>query len=287
MNFLIVLLAIILLEAYSELGFVQRDNWLRRWHAGLSKLGLASGSSALGMVLFLAVPLLVLYLLLSTLSQQGLGLFVFLLELAVLLYALGRGNLDTQIALLTSDLERDDLQAAFHDAAIFNTAYPEGSADSAEDLKNEVFAALPYRIFERSFVVIFWFFLLGAPAALAYRLLALHGDLRLDSDDSRAVKWLWLMEWLPVRLLGITLGLVGNFSQAAGLTRQLIFSRSIGTDEFLRQAIKGALQDEEGSGHAGETSIQLNAQAISNLVALLGRAMTAWLVAIAILVILS
>jgi len=129
-------------------------------------------------------------------------------------------------------------------------------------------------------VVIFWFFLLGAPAALAYRLLALHGDLGLDSDDRRAVKWLWLMEWLPVRLLGITLGLVGNFSQAAGSTRQLVFSRSIGTGEFLRQAVKGALQ-EEGA------SLRLSSQAIQDVVSLLGRAMTAWLVVIAILVILS
>ncbi len=145
MNFLIVLLAIILLEAYSELGFVQRDNWLRKWHSALHKLGLSSQPSALGLIVFLAVPLLLLYLLLSTLAQQGLGLFVFLLELVVLLYALGRGNLDTQIALLTSDLQRDDLQAAFHDASVFNTAYREGSAESAEDLKEEVFAALPYR----------------------------------------------------------------------------------------------------------------------------------------------
>jgi AmpE protein len=280
MNFLTVLLAIILLEAYSELGFVQLDSWLRQWHAALGRLGLSTGSSVIGLALFLALPLLALVLLLSSLAEQGLGLFVFLLELAALLYALGRGNLDTQIALLSSDLQRDDLQAAFHDAALFNTAYREGSAESAEDLKNEIFAALPYRIFERSFVVIFWFFLLGAPAALAYRLLALHGDLGLDSDDRRAVKWLWLMEWLPVRLLGITLGLVGNFSQAAGSTRQLVFSRSIGTGEFLRQAVKGALQ-EEGA------SLRLSSQAIQDVVSLLGRAMTAWLVVIAILVILS
>ena len=150
MNFLIVLLAIILLEAYSELGFVQRDNWLRKWHSALHKLGLSSQPSALGLIVFLAVPLLLLYLLLSTLAQQGLGLFVFLLELVVLLYALGRGNLDTQIALLTSDLQRDDLQAAFHDASVFNTAYREGSAESAEDLKEEVM--LLTRIGENSYL---------------------------------------------------------------------------------------------------------------------------------------
>jgi membrane protein required for beta-lactamase induction len=88
------------------------------------------------------------------------------------------------------------------------------------------------------------------------------------------------MEWLPVRLLGITLGLVGNFSQAAGATRQLIFSKTIGTGEFLRHAIHGALRDDQAP-------LKLSSQAIGDVVSLLGRAMTAWLVVIAILVILS
>ena len=83
-----------------------------------------------------------------------------------------------------------------------------------------------------------------------------------------------------MRLLGITLGLVGNFSHAAGSTRQLLFSRSIGSGEFLRSAIKGALQSKEAAP-------TLDAQTINDVVSLLGRAMTAWLVVIAILVILS
>ncbi|MDG1166136.1 MAG: regulatory signaling modulator protein AmpE [Porticoccaceae bacterium] len=280
MNFLIALIAIILLEAYSELGFVQRDGWLRKWHKALSVLDTSGRSSLMALALLIGAPVLVLHLVFSALAQQNMGLISFLLELLILLYALGRGNLDTQIVLFTSDLQRDDLQAALHDAAVFNTAYREGRAETAEDLKAEVFTALPYRIFERSFVVIFWFFFFGAPAALAYRLMALHGDLGLDSKDCQAVKWLWLMEWLPVRLLGLTVGLVGNFSKAAGSTRQLIFSRRIGTGDFLRQAIKGALGE-------SDSSVPLNPLTINAVVSLFGRAMTAWLVIIAILVILS
>ena len=33
MTFLIVLLALVLLEAYSDLGSVQPDQWLRKWHS--------------------------------------------------------------------------------------------------------------------------------------------------------------------------------------------------------------------------------------------------------------
>ena len=304
MNFLIALLAIILLEAYSELGFVQRDNWLRRWKKSLSALGLGR-QRVLGLAVFVAVPVILLQLLLVSLAQHHLGFVSFFLELLILLYGLGRGNMDAQIALVTSDLKSDELQAAFHNAGVVDTSYRESRLETAEGIKEQIFAALPYRMFERTFVVVFWFFFFGAPAALAYRLLALHGDLKLDasldgsldsslksslhsSDDesldsrreSRAVKWLWLMEWLPARLLSLTLGLVGNFSQAAGATRRLLFSRSIGTSTCLRVAVFGALDQSQASD-------ALTPQLTSDVVSLLGRAMTTWLVIIAVLVILA
>ncbi|MGB2260571.1 MAG: hypothetical protein ACPH4D_05810, partial [Porticoccaceae bacterium] len=102
-----------------------------------------------------------------------------------------------------------------------------------------------------------------------------------DADAGQPeLKWLWLMEWLPVRLLGLTVGLVGNFSYAASAVRKLLFCRSTGTAEFLRQAVKGALGDEQASR-------VLTHQTVSEVTLLFGRAMTGWLVVIAILVILS
>ena len=281
MNFLIALLAIILLEAYGELGAVQRDGWVRRWHKGLAAIEFLARPSVIRLALFVAVPVILLHLVLAVLSHQW-GLLVFVLELLVLLYAMGRGNLDTQIALFTSDLERDDLRAAFDDATVFDLSHREGVVDNIEDLREQVFASLPYRIFERTFVVIFWFYLFGAPAALAYRLLALHGDLDFDETDADqpGLKWLWLMEWLPVRLLGLTVGLVGNFSYAASAVRKLLFCRSTGTAEFLRHVVKGALGDERASR-------ALTHQTVSEVTLLFGRAMTGWLVVIAILVVLS
>ena len=259
----------------------------------------------MGLAVFVAVPVILLQLLLVSLAQYHLGFVSFFLELLILLYALGRGNMDAQIALFTSDLKSDELQAAFHNVGVVDTSYREGRLETAEGIKEQIFAALPYRMFERTFVVVFWFFFFGAPAALAYRLLALHGDLKLDASldgsldsslksslhsidderldsrrESRAVKWLWLMEWLPARLLSLTLGLVGNFSQAAGATRRLLFSRSIGTSTFLREAVFGALDQSQASD-------ALTPQLTSDVVSLLGRAMTTWLVIIAVLVILA
>ena len=326
MNFLIVLLAIITVEAYGELAFIQRDEWVRKWHQGLAKLSFLQSAAKLKVAVFVVVPAVVLQLVLLAMAQSHLGFFVFLLELLVLLYALGRGNLDTQVSLLSSDLERDDLQAAFHDAAVFNTAHRESNASNSSDLRSEIFAALPYRIFERSFAVVFLFFFLGAPAALCYRLLALHGDLSLENDvdesaaskessvdesvetvvekssdqnsetiaapnphsssdlNSPALKLLWLLEWIPVRLLGFTVGLVGSFSDTATHLRELLFCRQTATAELLRRCVQGALGKSEQADPESET---LNKAEINEVTSLFRRSMTAWLVGIAILVILS
>ena len=336
MNFLIVLLAIITVEAYGELAFIQRDEWVRKWHQGLAKLSFLQSAAKLKVAVFVLVPAVVLQLVLLAMAQSHLGFFVFLLELLVLLYALGRGNLDTQVSLLSSDLERDDLQAAFHDAAVFNTAHRESNASNSSDLRSEIFAALPYRIFERSFAVVFLFFFLGAPAALCYRLLALHGDLSLEADESAAsnksaagkesaaskkssvdesvetvvekssdqhsetitapnphsssdlnspaLKLLWLLEWIPVRLLGFTVGLVGSFSDTATHLRELLFCSHTATAELLRRCVQGALGKSEQADPESET---LNKAEINEVTSLFRRSMTAWLVGIAILEILS
>jgi AmpE protein len=321
MNFLIVLLAIITVEAYGELAFIQRDEWVRKWHQGLAKLSFLQSAATLKVAVFVLVPVVVLHLVLLAMAQSHLGFFVFLLELLVLLYALGRGNLDTQVSLLSSDLERQDLQAAFHDAAVFNIAHREGNASNSADLRNEIFAALPYRIFERSFTVIFLFFFLGAPAALCYRLLALHGDLSLENDadesltasqesaeeesadavaedrldqnpdaipnaalNSPALRLLWLLEWIPVRLLGFTLGLVGSFSDTATHLRELLFCRHTATAELLRRCVQGALGKPDQADPKSETLSKAEIDAVTSL---FRRSMTAWLVGIAILVILS
>ena len=283
MSFLIVLLAVLLLEAYSELSAVQRDSWLRKWHQGLAAIPFLAPLPVIGLALFVAIPVLVLHLLLSSMAHHW-GFTAFVVELLVLLYALGRGNLDRQIALITADLPPNELQAAFADAVVVDTASREENIQAEGDFCEQAFRALPYRIFERTFVVIFWFYLLGAPAALAYRLLALHLDTvstenKLKSADL-ALRWLWLLEWLPVRLLALTLGLVGNFSYALSAAKARVFCRTAGTAEFLHAAVQGALGN-------NQSQLGLSPQNVNDTTAIFGRAMTCWIVVIAILVIVD
>jgi len=317
-HFLIVLVAIIALESYGQLAFIQRDAWVQKWHSKLSELSMLRGSAVLRLVVFVLLPVAALYFIILQLSSSGYGLLVFVLELAVLLYSFGRGDISAQIDLLKSDIGRNDLQAAYHDAAVFNIAHRSSSAESSDDLYQELIAALPYRIFERRFAAVFWFFLLGAPVALAYRLLALHGDMALgeklfdgqdddsqpDAEDAAAVEVqsdcsqkantaLWLLEWIPVRFLALTLGLVGSFAYATGPLKELILCPRTSTADFLRRCVTGALGDiqrpqaDAASAESAPEDAAAGLALIGEMVALFTRAMMGWLVVIALLVMLS
>jgi len=324
-HFLIILIAIAVLESNGQLAFIQRDIWVQKWHGALakllsstllsSKLPSLENNSTLNVLAFVLIPVVVLQLVLWYL---GSGILVFLVELAVLLYCLGRGDLSAQIGVLQSDIQRNDLQAAFHDAAVFNIGHRAVSADNASGLFRELAASLPYRMFERSFVVVFWFFFLGAPVALAYRLLALHGDMQLQvadiqteqeqeeqgsEDDSiemfkqatsdEANKLLWYLEWIPVRALALTLGLMGDFSKATAPLKELVFCPKTSTADVLRRCVLGALNiqsrnEAESSAEVDQALDETAALAqVADIVALFRRSMTGWLVAIALLVLTS
>jgi len=311
-HFLIILIAIAVLESNGQLAFIQRDLWVQKWHRALAKLPALRNSGLLKVAVYVLVPVIALQLVLGYLGSGGNGILVFLLELGVLLYCLGRGDLSAQIAVLESDIQRSDLQAAFHDAAVFNMGHRAVSADSAEGLFRELAATLPYRLFERSFVVVFWFFFLGAPLALAYRLLALHGDMQLEAAEvlldeeqtgdediaevleaavpNPANKLLWYLEWIPVRFLALTLGLMGDFSQAITPLKELVFCPKTSTADVLRLCVLGALnrQSSEVSEDGDVVSNDTAALAqVGEIVALFRRSMTGWLVAIALLVLTS
>ena len=339
MHFLIILIAIAVLESNGQLAFIQRDLWVRKWHGALARLPALANHSWPKVLVYVLVPVIALQLVLWYLASGGNGILVFLLELGVLLYCLGRGDLGAQISVLESDIQRRDLQAAFHDAAVFNIghrAVPVNNADStgntkgtgstkgtgnvegAEGLFRELAATLPYRFFERSFVVVLWFFFLGAPLALAYRLLALHGDMQLEvqkgvseaedekeeeenstpllevSAPNAANTLLWYLEWIPVRFLALTLGLMGDFSQTVGPLKELAFCPKTSTAEVLRLCVLGALNQQPSSAaessqdkNLSETNETAALAQVAEIVALFRRSMTGWLVAIALLVLTS
>jgi AmpE protein len=208
MSFLVLLLAL-WIEKFSALRHrVQRDGgWIRE----LNKLetGERLGKQPwLVLTILVLFPVALLALLLVVLEPVAYGLLALPVHLLVVIYSLGRGDLLGGLGPFRDAWRREDLQAAAHVAKRdLNIC-----ADSGEQLLERVQGHLLWQAYQSFFAVIFWYFVLGPVAALAYRLLALaqeHGQ--NPALVERAAQLRHAFDWLPVRLLAASLALVGNF----------------------------------------------------------------------------
>ena len=211
MEFIVIVIGLLLMRQLGSLTALQSDKWFLGLAGKLRQI--FSTIPLLGKFLILAFPVSILAGLIWVVTDRWLGIPLFLISLLVFLYSLGRGDLERGVKDYEEDLGRGDEQAAYHDIAAFTENNQQATAESVAQSHTEAVRMIAYRYFERYFAVMFWFILGGAPGALLYRLSVIYHQqsLRDDPDAGPRDRWLWLMEWLPTRLVGISLAVVGNF----------------------------------------------------------------------------
>jgi AmpE protein len=206
MSFLVLIL-VLWVEKFSALRHqVQRDVFFLGELVRLERSGKVHPWWTLA-ILVLA-PVAVLVLLLHVLDPVAYGLLALPLHLLVVIYSLGRGDANASLGPLRDAWRRGDDQAALHVAERDLGL----AADEPHSLLVRVQGYLLWQAYQSFFAVIFWYFVLGPGAALAYRLLALTAEhSRQPALKARAEQLRHVMDWLPVRVLAISFALVGNF----------------------------------------------------------------------------
>ncbi|MDD1014358.1 regulatory signaling modulator protein AmpE [Pseudomonas rubra] len=160
------------------------------------------------LTILVVLPVALLALLLHVLEPVAYGLLALPVHLLVLIYCLGRGDIKAAQGPFRDAWRRGDEQAAVHVAERDLGL----SADNAQALLERVQANLLWQAYQSFFAVIFWYFLLGPAAALAYRLLALTAEhARTPVLRDHALQLRHAFDWAPVRVLGASFALVGNF----------------------------------------------------------------------------
>lgn len=216
MSFLVLLL-LIAVEKFSALRQrVQRDGpWLKQL-ARLQASPRTASRSWLILALLVALPVLALHLAMVIIGSVAYGWLLLPVHLLVLIYSLGRNDVITALGPFRDACRRGDTQAAVHVAERDMGV----KADDSEQLLAGVQGHLLWQAYQGFFAVIFWYFLLGPVAALAYRLLALAAEhSTTPAIAERAGQLRHAFDWIPVRLLAASFALVGNF---AAVSRELL-----------------------------------------------------------------
>jgi AmpE protein len=239
MSFLVLVLAV-WIEKFSALRQrLQRDGgWLREL-ARLESSPRMAKRPWLILLALVVLPVALLGLLLLVLEPVAYGLLALPVHVLVVIYSLGRGDLLAALGPFRDAWRRGDLQAAEHVAERDLNL----GADSGEQLLERVQGHLLWQAYQSFFAVIFWYFLLGPVAALAYRLLALaseHSQNPLVAE--RATHMRHAFDWLPVRLLAASFALVGNFVGVSRVMLHKLLSWDISAAQLMEKVGLAAAQ---------------------------------------------
>ncbi|WP_236232989.1 regulatory signaling modulator protein AmpE [Pseudomonas tohonis] len=253
MSFLVLLL-VLWVEKFSSLRQrIQQDGpWLRQL-ARLSGSPRLAGRPWAILGLLVVLPLVVLALLLMALQPLAYGWLALPLHLLVVIYALGRGDVQADLGSFRDAWRRGDVQGAYHVAERdLGLEVEEG-----DDLLLRVQGHLVWQAYQSFFAVIFWYFLLGPVAALAYRLLALAAEHAEEPAlRERAAQMRHAFDWVPVRVLAASFSLVGNFVAVSRVLLHELLNWDIAAERFVVIAGRAAGElPDDTAGEAGVASL--------------------------------
>lgn len=280
MEFLAILVAWAAVQFWGSGGTIQQDGWLRRlysfygWTPGpLWQLGCTVLS-----------PVLAVLLLVGLLDDLLFHIPAFVIAVAVLLYSLGRGDFQILLRLYLNSWQRGDLEGAYQHSQAFSCELGDMTSDNALQLHHNVRRAVTYQGFERWFAVVFWFVLGGPALALAYRLLflLLREPYLSQSERDTCNRALYLLEWLPARLLALAFVLVGNFDR--GIAGFKAASDKQSSAAFLDEVGQVAISATLPAGQVdGEHFVSAAADQLEGIQQLLSRSLLCWVFFIAML----
>lgn len=242
------------------------------------------------------IPLLLLGLALYLAQGLLFGLLTLLLSVLVLLVAFDR----TQPGKVAKDFlviwEQSDEQGCAD--YLQNTLPKRMTRDESGDscLLTSFKRQFTYLCFQKMFVMFIWYMFLG-PMAVLFCYISYQLDDGNEDDAQQAQRELMhriilVLEWLPVRLLGLSFSLAGDFVRCFEQLKQSFWSFDKDASQLLCSYINAALVSKSSNGDSDNgsqdsdveqgKSIEQGAQEIMSLQALLERSQAIWLIFLAV-----
>jgi AmpE protein len=232
---------------------------------------------ALAFFLLVLLPSLAIGLTIGNLQGLSGSLVALVLQVALLLYILGRDDFSQKFDDYKACWLRGDYQGAFECAKGFLGVKQQVMASPCE-LHQAASKAMVHAWFLRFFVFVFWYLALGIGGALA-SLLSYWFYREFKFHWARSV--LAAIEWAPVRLLALTTALAGDFTHSFPTALKFLFDFHTPADDVLFKTISpGAVDAKDFDCDGAEDLLQETNQ-------LMFRSGVIWLILVALLTVFT
>lgn len=276
MLLLSLLLAVLARQFLGESNPLHRDGWIANYGELVNRLRVRLNIPEQYLFPLAASLLAILVISVSNVLSNYSAFVYTLFAATVLLYSFGRGSYTAVISEFIVAEAKNDWPRAIENASRLGLSAENLEENNWQQLNKQFLQQASYRGFERFFAVAFWFALLGPAGALIYRFSYLwHQQLPCEHCS----RWLWIIEWPAVRVLGLSYAITGNFASSFNEWKRHVGCRQRSTDEVLLDNMLGALSVDDRLPQSKEvTRRELDA-----MQALQSRTLWFWLGAIAML----
>lgn len=315
MKFLILFIAVALHYQFPRRAGDNRTRGFQRWLGFWRNQSWFPGRNPdIRFLIVVVVPALLFAVLFFWLDDFAWGLPAAVLEVVLLYLVLAEVGLGRDVEDYREALMKGDIQGAFL-CAERSLALPGLALSSdAATMNSEVMRAVLYRWFEAFFLMLFWYMLADVPGVvLAWLTLhysrsswlatpehpdkagaeegdpALNEQQRQADDDAvfhnpRAACYLHWLEWIPVRLLGLTYCLAGNMLTAWPAWHSRLWNTGLSSEKVLTEVAEASLSFNAGQRkwHSIAEDGAAAAEEMAEWQSLHLRSLSVWLVMIAI-----
>lgn len=231
MSFIVILIAL-LVERYFDWSHLRQ--W--SWYVGLERLvtqKLPGVSPNVLLAATLAPPILLVMVLQYVFSDFMFGFPWFVATLMIVLYCMGPKNL---WADAYASINSVTSQPADKASETLRTTFNVNTANAMESIQQQLSNQIIIAANQRVFAVVFWYFILGLPGALLYRLSSVSSQYSaIPAVSALALKVQESLDWVSVRVLTFIFAIAGNFTRVLTCWRQRLSLGLDGNNLFITE----------------------------------------------------
>ena len=266
----IILISLVIEYFYDDLKRYRKDNIIFQSFEYLnSKINLNKYSQGRIFLFFIALILIVGMIVVSILTSL-IPIIYFIVSFFIILFSLRTNEFNRDIEELKIKLEfkKDNIDKSL----LFKLCPNLKHTRAKNNLNGLVIKNLFFNSIRNTFSILFFFIILGAPGALAYKVMdyILYSDeFKMDAKDKQFLKsYMYYLDYIPIRLTAYSFSIVSNYDKVIDRINNLELSNNLYSSNI------------EYINHTGESvydNSQKESDQIIQIQNILSRTLIAWL----------